>query len=867
MKDTGWFSRLLREQLFPASVRRMAGCIAVVILATMVGAAAAQNPAPGTPAPAPEGQVAAPPGYSIHQSIDAGGHMVGLTGSNAMYDTMVNLQSGPRILGQTFQLHALPGNKHTWLDDLNAFSTGFGGDPNDVARLDASKGKLYEFSGLFRRDRQYFDYDLLGNPNIPGGQTTPIGPTKSPTGALVWPQDTQSPFLFNTVRRMTDTHLTLLPLSTVSFRLGYSQNIFQGPSITPSGYQVAGSYSVLVEEFQRNSADDFLAAVDWKPAPETKVSLEEQLDHYKMDSYFMADPSTFNVQEADGTPVALLANYYNLTPYSSSACTSTSMGGNPVLSAPNLPGGMPVVNPACAVLVSYVRLQPTRMIYPTEVLRLQSSSIRNVAINGNARYTYGKMSLPNYYDAFQGLSGTTREQIYTASGSAKRKVAAADFGAVWQATQAFSLADQFDFSNVQQPGSTTMLEALTTATPKDTSTSTGNETINNTNLTTTGAVQGASTFEGSGTIGTPLPDFLGQKFITNNATATWNVTGRTTFSLTYRYQMHSFAEGTPHVGALAPGATSNGTVTIHENGGIFNAALRPANHWDINGTVEIAYYDNVITPVAPRQFQQYRLHTMYRPRPWATLSGAFNDRERHDNTNNNQASVAAGTVYAGPLEHQDHSRFVSLGADLEPNEHYGVNFFYAYSDVYTATNICYDAAASAAYPGASPGPVATLCPGATVRGTNYYEVGPVKDFMNAPTQSGSVALMMSPVAKFHSNIGYRVNAVNGNQFFNDPRGVNGALNSTYESPFFNVAWTVHPGLIWKAEYNFYGYGEGGPSGSPYCLTSNPTTAAPNVAAVSCSSVPGTGLTLPSSGDTAARNYHANIVTLGMHYEF
>ena len=40
-----------------------------------------------------------------------------------------------------------------------------------------------------------------------------------------------------------------------------------------------------------------------------------------------------------------------------------------------------------------------------------------------------------------------------------------------------------------------------------------------------------------------------------------------------------------------------GTVTINENGGIFNAALRPTNNWDLNGTVEMIYDDNVFTPV------------------------------------------------------------------------------------------------------------------------------------------------------------------------------------------------------------------------------------------------------------------------------
>ena len=57
------------------------------------------------------------------------------------------------------------------------------------------------------------------------------------------------------------------------------------------------------------------------------------------------------------------------------------------------------------------------------------------------------------------------------------------------------------------------------------------------------------------------------------------------------------AEGIPANAPLAVGATNNGTVTINENGGIFNAALRPTNHWDLNGTVEALYDDNAFTPV------------------------------------------------------------------------------------------------------------------------------------------------------------------------------------------------------------------------------------------------------------------------------
>ena len=195
-------------------------------------------------------------------------------------------------------MRALPGKKDGFADYLKAFGSGFGGDPISYNKLEASKGKYYEFTGTFRRDRQYFDYDLLGNPNVVGGKSIPIGPLNAPTGSLAWPQVNHSPVLFNTVRRMTDTNLTLLPLSKVAFRAGYSRNTFEGPSLSPS-YTIA-KYDALLEQYQRHSTDDFLGAVDWKPTEGTKLTFEAQINHYKGDSYYTLDPNGFLVQEADG---------------------------------------------------------------------------------------------------------------------------------------------------------------------------------------------------------------------------------------------------------------------------------------------------------------------------------------------------------------------------------------------------------------------------------------------------------------------------------------------------------------------------------------------------------------------------------------
>ena len=322
MKNIGWYLRLSRQAQAPAMMQRIAGITGIAIL-MMMGVAAAQTPAPGAQMATPDPITVVPDGYSIHQTIDMGGHMVGLSGSGAMYNSMINVHSGPRMLNQTIEMHALPGKKNGLFDNLSAISSGYGGDPINFTKLNASKGKLWDFSGLFRRSRQYFDYDLLGNPNINTGLSIPIGPSNAPVSKLAWPQVQHSSVMFNTVRRMTDAELTLLPLSRISFRVGYNHSTMEGPSLSPS-YTIF-KYDALLQEYQRNGSDDYMGAIDFKLNQKTKLSFQEDIYRYKADTFFTLDPNGFMVQEADGTPVSL-GNWDSQTAYGIGACNSTSMG-------------------------------------------------------------------------------------------------------------------------------------------------------------------------------------------------------------------------------------------------------------------------------------------------------------------------------------------------------------------------------------------------------------------------------------------------------------------------------------------------------------------------------------------------------------
>jgi hypothetical protein len=589
------------------------------------------------------------------------------------------------------------------------------------------------------------------------------------------------------------------------------------------------------------------------------------------------------VQEADGTPV-YLGNYTAFVPYGIAACNTGSMGSAftsssvyTILQAASTPGGLPIINPACSVVSSYVRTLPTRTWTPTETLRLRSAAIKNFDINGNVHYTRGRSDMNHYFESAQGLTTTTgtngpanRSVIWNGgNGTVQHTVIGADLGAIWHVAPTVTIADQITYSSTHEPGSSIIPPQTALATPAGA----GNATINFGGALVTGTASLPHGINGTRTF-----NYYGQEYLINNLTASWDPSAMAQFSLTYRYSNRNIGQGVPHQGPIPVAVLAdpvNGTVTINENAGVFTAALHPVKNWNINGSAELGYADNAFTAVGQRQFQIYRVHTIYRPRPWATFTGSFSDRERHNNTNNNQESVTAGDVnYSGQLMHVDHSRIGSVGVVLAPNEHYSFDVNYSYSDVYASTNICYNNGATAANVAVTPN-IPAIPGAATVTSSGTPNLCPgnttwfAKDFMDAPTQFASLGLSYAPVTPVRFGAGYTISSVNGSRFFNDARDVNGSMVSAYQTPYLKIDYMIHAGFSVKGEYNYYSYGEGGASGATLCSVATSTSAVVSP----CSSFTGlTSAALPAgpaanAGFTAARDFHANNVTLGMHYEF
>lgn len=717
-------------------------CVAISFIACVFAgtSAIAQTTAPA-PAVAQDTTMPSPGdnirfGYVIHQSVDLGGHIADHSGSGAVYDTMVNLQTGPRILEQSLDLRSVDPSHAILFDHLSTNSFGYGGDPYTVSFLNIAKGKLYDFRGSFRRDRQYFDYDLLANPLIP--------PTSTPFIPIL-----DSPHLYNTVRRMTDLNLTLIPLGHVSVRIDYNHNVMEGPSNSTLHYGT----EALLTQFWRNSIDSWTAGLDWKPLQRTSFSYDEFITHYKGDTTWQL--TGLNYQLSNGVPVSL-------------GIDISSIWKTPCASPFNTGG---TVNPTCNGYLSYSRSAPTRTLVPTEQLRFQSASIPKITMNGRLLYSAATSNLDNFNEMFTGLDSKIRQSLTTGSANVRRIDVTGDYSLTWQITPTITATNLFDFGDFRMPGTNTFT------------------TTNYAGTTMLAPPGGATT--------TTAADyqFINQKTKTDTFVVAWDVTTRARLSAGYRYRSRIITDA------------GGDFIPIHEDWGLFGAALRPTPQLRVNFNVEAMYADNAFTRISPRQMQHYIVRTTYKPHTWLTFAGTVNVRESRDNVDT--------------VNHLEHNRDFSFGTSISPSERWSLDLNYAYDNVFSSTIECYTS--TPAPPTAGIAPQVCADAGTPLLSTGYY---------NAPTQFGSIGFMVAPVKRARLVGGYRMTAVNGTSDVINIRQVSGSLQSQFQSPYANLVIDIAPNWSWKADYNYYSYGEGSPIGP----------------------------TLP-------RSFRGNVYTLAVHYAF
>src|SRR5581483_2033589 len=247
-----------------------------VVLCTIVpaqGPGQATNGLPSNLGPTASTESTSQPldGYNVQQSIEIGGRASSVNGSTPMYDTLVNDQSGLRVFDQTLFMQS----KHTigtFFDTFSMNSFGWGGDPSNALRLRVSKHGWYDFSGSFRRDQNYFNYDLFVNP---------LNPTTAPTGLPVILVD-NSPHAYYLRRRMYDFNLVLFPQHKLSFTIEYNRNRDEGPSF--SSYH--GGTDVLLDQDWSTTNNEVRFGAAWRVARKTTLTYTQMFQYFTNDTQY-----------------------------------------------------------------------------------------------------------------------------------------------------------------------------------------------------------------------------------------------------------------------------------------------------------------------------------------------------------------------------------------------------------------------------------------------------------------------------------------------------------------------------------------------------------------------------------------------------
>src|ERR1700689_1560382 len=352
-------------------------------------------------------------GYNIHQTIEFGYRASEISGNQNTYDTFENLGSGLRLFDYSLSMRSLDHNGLLF-DNLTFSNFGYGGDPNDVTRLRIEKKKWYDFRLLFRRDKNFWDYNLYANPlnpaalNPAGSLTTGcyVGPPTAafPQGAPAYcssPAIAQNNSLNSQylVRRMQDYDPTLLPQSKIQIRLGYSRNRAQGPgSFTTDG----GTISDFNENYSYTT-NAYRVGVDFKVLPRTTISYDQFLSYFRQDNvvsdnpalnpqnfgFVLANPSGLGTP--NGPPVDLGNIWSTQTPSEVLPCA-----------APIVTGTTNTATPTCNGFLSYSQVGRPRNFMPTERLRFQSNYFTNFEMSGSVGYSTSNNGIPDFLETGNG---------------------------------------------------------------------------------------------------------------------------------------------------------------------------------------------------------------------------------------------------------------------------------------------------------------------------------------------------------------------------------------------------------------------------------------------------------------------------------
>ncbi|MGA8216544.1 MAG: hypothetical protein WB799_23355 [Candidatus Sulfotelmatobacter sp.] len=730
---------------------------ASVLVASLPGILLAQSSS-ANPAPPAQPDGVTGGGYQIHSSVELGYRSNDVNGSNDMYDTLVNLQAGPRFLDQTLSMQSLD-HQGFLFDDLYLNSFGWGGDPNNALRLRADKSKWYNLQSSFRRDQSFSDFDLLANPLNP----PPLSPT-IPWGSTPSIPVLNSPHQFDTTRRMSDFDLTLLPQSRLSFRLGYSHNNMTGPSYSSIH---EGTEALLLQPWN-TTMNSYRMGVDFRIAPRTILSYDQFLDYYKGDT----DTQLASFAPAllpGGAPVELGLSFD----------TANREPCAVVPPATTLISSGTLTNVACSAYFSYSRNQRIRTSTPTERISLRSNYFQRVDLVASFAYSDAETTTP-LNEAFSGLITRTNTLAFTGTGTAdaSRISDTFDLGATVHLTPHLRLIEKFYFWAYRIP-----------------------ENGNFNELDYTCAMPPCTLLSPQLIVPTAAPTLIqssfNQTWMRNQTELAWDISKKAGARIGYRWGDRAFN----HFNDFLPGDEDH--FVGLEKTALFGLWARPTDALRLNFDLEHTNYNSVFVRLSPRKEARYRFQTTYTPRPWATVGGSINILQ--------QSNADSQTQYVA------HNQNYGLTASLAPRERFGMDLAYNFNSVIQNALICFDDTPPPAVTTLS---FVNTANGTTSFCAANDPNNPLlaNSFYTNHTNFGMATIRFKFDKRTTVNAGGSVTNVDGSVPQFNILQPQGSAQYKYYQPVVNLSVDLGHKLAWNSGWNYYQYGEGsfvGPTAPRY----------------------------------------------------
>lgn len=710
-------------------------------------------------------------GYEVKQVAEFGGRVSDFSGSQAMWDTFVNLGTGPRLLEYSLDMRS-PNHTGLLFDDFSFNNYGYGGEPLDVSRLRFSKGALYTFNASFKRDQNIFDYDLFANPLNPATSVPNIPVLNSPHEFLL-------------TRRMSDVNLGLFPVGKIRFKLGWSRVVNEGNTFSTIH---EGTEQLLLQP-TLNTTDNFSIGVSFRIIPKTSINYDQFFSHFKGDT--TAGLAGTNFTLAGGIPVDLGLPF-------------NTVAGQPC-ATPLLAGGL--ANPACNGAFNYSRTAKLRNNYPTEQVSFQSNYFKHIDMAGRFSYSGATANNPGFSEAFNGLITRTRDRVanMTGSSTAQRISSSADFGVTYHVAEKLNLVDTFRFDNFRIPtGWSYVTNNLFGATLLSTANVFSPATCPPPFTAATCPQHNASS--SADVIVDGLNQFLKQASTINTFEIEYQFTPKISAYIGYRFERRDIVANTQDLQILTffPGPTAalanrgacvgqpraaDGSCTvavpdseadsvrINAHSAIFGFSARPSNKLRFSFDAEDYYADNTFTRISPRHLQRYKGRITYKPAAWWNLGTAINIKENRNNT-----------LDIGNLQHNRSYAFNSVLAPAESK--WGLDVSYDYNDIFSQTNICFVSTPTV--------PGALSCGTPFLSGISVY---------SEASHVGAGSILLKPTKRVTASVGYTLTSSNGNTLILNPIAPTGPLAFNYHLPSGSLIVQMAKNLAFKTGWNYYDYNE------------------------------------------------------------